>query len=154
MLSLTKKSPGESKRSEPTYGKFHPCLKTWPDGAANEPGIGAASTGCQGGFIGCDGRPALPRYRSGFPKEGIGSIGDRHLNDFVESIVVNVGGPCGEGSRPPLKRMGVGGVCATRRISSMSGTRHWLYQDVGEPLGRSNGRRPIHCEKAAPEKSP
>ena len=100
MLSLTKKSHGESKRSEPTYGKFHPCLKTLPDGAANEPGIGAAPTGCQVGFIGCDELPELPRHRSGFPNEGIGSSGDRHLNDFAESVDVNVGGSYVEGAVP------------------------------------------------------
>ena len=90
----------------------------------------------------------------GLPRRAVWVSISHDLRAVAECVMVNVGGPCGEGSRPPLKRMGVGGVCATRRISSMSGTRHWLYQDVGEPLGRSNGRRPIHCEKAAPEKSP
>ena len=42
------------------------------------------------------------------PKRGLGRLGDRHLNDFAESIVVNVGGLCGEGCSPPVKRMGVG----------------------------------------------
>jgi hypothetical protein len=128
MLSLTKKSHGESKRSEPTYGKFHPCLKTLPDGAANEPGIGAASTGCQAGSIGCDELPELPRHRSGFPKEGIGSSGDRHLNGFAESVDVNVGGPCGEGSSPPMKRVGVGGSIVVR------GREHRLHGEGGQGI--------------------
>ncbi len=81
-------------------------------------------------------------------------LGQSHrLHGSVEFIDVNVGGSRGERCCPSMKLVSVGGVCATRRISSMSGTRHWLYQDVGEPLGRSNGRRPIHCEKAAPEKT-
>jgi hypothetical protein len=32
------------------------------------------------------------------------------LRAFAEGVMVNVGGPCGEGCRPPMKRMGVGGV--------------------------------------------
>src|SRR5919108_2268056 len=92
MLSLTEKSQGESKRSEPTYGKFHPCLKTLPDGAANEPGIGAASTGCQVGLLVVMGYLNYPVTVRDSPKRGLGRTGDRHLNDFAESIVANVGG--------------------------------------------------------------
>ncbi len=33
-----------------------------------------------------------------------------HLQAFAESIMVNVGGPGGEGCCPPMKRLGVGGV--------------------------------------------
>jgi hypothetical protein len=43
-------------------------------------------------------------------KSGIGCCGNRCLNHLVERIGVNVGGLCGEGSSPPVKRMGVGGV--------------------------------------------
>jgi hypothetical protein len=100
------------------------------------------------------GKPELPGDRSGFREERLGSIISRHLNTSVECIVVNVGGPCVEGSSPTVKRMGVGGVCATRRISRMRGNLHWLYQEVGEPLGRSNGQMQIRCEIAAPEKYP
>jgi len=146
MLSLTKKSHGESKRSEPTYGKFHPCLKTLPDGAANEPGIGAASTGCQVGFIGCDGLPELPRYRSGFPHEGIGSIGDRHLNDFAESIAVNVGGSHREMSSPSMKYAGVGGVIVL-------GGRESRPQGEGRQgidVRRTNSRRSLGEVRVSP----
>jgi hypothetical protein len=122
MLSLTKKSHGESKRSEPTDGKFHLCLKTLPDGAANDPGTGAAPTGCQVGSIGCDELPELPRHRSGFPNEGIGSSGDRHLNDFAESVDVNVGGSHMEMSSPSMKYASVGGPIVVRgRESRLQG---------------------------------
>jgi hypothetical protein len=43
-------------------------------------------------------------------KSGIGCRGNRCLHHLVERIGVNVGGPCGEGSSPPVKRMSVGGV--------------------------------------------
>jgi hypothetical protein len=55
------------------------------------------------------GKPELPVVQSGFRKERIGLVVSRHLNTLAEYIVVNVGGPCGEGSSPPVKRMGVGG---------------------------------------------
>jgi hypothetical protein len=53
-----------------------------------------------------------------------------------------------------IEAMGITGLCATRRISRMRGNLHWLYQEVGEPLGRSNGQMQIRCEIAAPEKYP
>jgi hypothetical protein len=56
------------------------------------------------------GQPELPSVWSGYREERDGSIISRHLNTSVEYITVNVGGPCGEGSSPPAKRMGVGGV--------------------------------------------
>jgi hypothetical protein len=52
----------------------------------------------------------LPPVRSGFREERLGSVISHHLTTFVESIAMNVGGPCVEGSSPPLKRVGVGGV--------------------------------------------
>ena len=55
-------------------------------------------------------QPELPPNRSGFREERLGSVISHHLNASVEYISVNVGGPCGEGSSPPMKRMGVGGV--------------------------------------------
>ena len=64
----------------------------------------------------------LPPNRSGFREERIGSIASPHLNASVEYISVNVGGPCGEGSSPPVKRMGVGGVIVLRgRESRLQG---------------------------------
>jgi hypothetical protein len=56
------------------------------------------------------GQPDLPSDQSGFRKERLGLIISRHLNTLAEYIIVNVGGPCGEGSSPPVKHMGVGGV--------------------------------------------
>jgi hypothetical protein len=65
-----------------------------------------------------DGQPALPVIRSGFRKERLGSIISYRLHASVEYIMANVGGPCGEGSRPPVKRMGVGGVRVLGRRES------------------------------------
>jgi hypothetical protein len=56
------------------------------------------------------GEPVLPSDRSGFRDERHGSGISHHLNTSVECIMVNVGGSCGEGCSPPVKRMGVGGV--------------------------------------------
>ena len=39
---------------------------------------------------------------------------NRHLNDLAESIAMNVGGPCVEGSSPPMKHTGVGGPIVVR----------------------------------------
>jgi hypothetical protein len=60
------------------------------------------------------GQPDVPSDRSGLREERLGSIISSHLSASVEYVVVNVGGPCGEGSRPPVKRMGVGGVIVLR----------------------------------------
>src|SRR5918998_185649 len=38
----------------------------------------------------------------------MGCRANRHLHDLAESIIMNVGGPCGEGCSPPMKRTGVG----------------------------------------------
>jgi hypothetical protein len=45
-------------------------------------------------------------------KNGMGRVGNRHLNSLVESISVNVGGSCRDvkASRPPLPGVSVGGV--------------------------------------------
>jgi hypothetical protein len=68
------------------------------------------------------GKPELPSDRSGFRKERIGSFISHRLHASVEYIIVNVGGPCGEGSRPPRKRMGVGGSIVVRgRESRLQG---------------------------------
>jgi len=56
------------------------------------------------------GKPVLPTDRSGFRDERLGSPISPRLHTSVEDIIVNVGGPCGEGCSPPVKRMGVGGV--------------------------------------------
>ena len=56
------------------------------------------------------GKPEIPSDRSGYREERDWSIDSLHLNASVEYIVVNVGGPYGEGSSPPMKRVGVGGV--------------------------------------------
>jgi hypothetical protein len=56
------------------------------------------------------GQPDLPSHRSGYRDERDGSLISDHLQAFAEYIMVNVGGPCGEGCRPPMKRMGVGGA--------------------------------------------
>jgi hypothetical protein len=55
------------------------------------------------------GSPSLPCPRSGFRKERIGSVRSHYLTVLAESTYVNVGGPYGEGSSPPMKRMGGGG---------------------------------------------
>jgi hypothetical protein len=52
----------------------------------------------------------LPSDRSGYREERDGLLANRHLNDLAESITMNVGGPCGKGCSPPMKRMGVGGI--------------------------------------------
>jgi len=43
-------------------------------------------------------------------KSGLGRMGNRHLNHLVESIFVNVGGPCQgvKASSPPIPDKGVG----------------------------------------------
>ena len=51
------------------------------------------------------GKPDLPADRSGFRKERLGSVISSHLNASVEYIVVNVGGPCVEGSSPICARI-------------------------------------------------
>ena len=56
-----------------------------------------------------NGKPELPVVRPGFREERLGSRMSCHLRASVEYITVNVGGPCGEGCSPPMKRMGVGG---------------------------------------------
>jgi len=55
------------------------------------------------------GQLALPPGQSGYREERDGLTVNRRLNDLAESITMNVGGPCGEGCSPPVKRMGVGG---------------------------------------------
>jgi hypothetical protein len=64
------------------------------------------------------GQPDLPSVWSGYREEWDWSLISRHLHTSVEYIIVNVGGPCGEGSSPPVKRMGVGGsiVCAWQHM--------------------------------------
>jgi hypothetical protein len=42
------------------------------------------------------------------------------LRAFAECVIVNVGGPCGEGCSPPMNRMGVGGVIDTQRMGKPS----------------------------------
>jgi hypothetical protein len=56
------------------------------------------------------GQPEIPSDQSGFHEEWHGSIISHRLSVPAECIIVNVGGPYGEGSSPPMKRMGVGGV--------------------------------------------
>jgi hypothetical protein len=56
------------------------------------------------------GQPVLPSDRLGFREERLGSSINPHLRASAEYITVNVGGPCGEGSSPPMKHMGVGGA--------------------------------------------
>jgi hypothetical protein len=51
----------------------------------------------------------LPSVWSGYREERDGSFISHHLHTSVEYVIVNVGGPCGEGSSPPVKRVGVGG---------------------------------------------
>jgi hypothetical protein len=56
------------------------------------------------------GTPEIPADRSGYREERDGSDVSHRLKVTAEGISVNVGGPCGEGCCPPMKRMGVGGV--------------------------------------------
>jgi hypothetical protein len=59
---------------------------------------------------GCQGSTGRTPWPVGIPRRA-GRVGyNRHLNDLIESIAMNVGGPCVEGSSPPMKRTGVGGV--------------------------------------------
>jgi hypothetical protein len=66
-----------------------------------------------------EGQPELPFVWSGYREERDWSLISHHLHTSVrldarkvsvEYIIVNVGGPCVEGSSPPMKRRGVGGV--------------------------------------------
>ncbi len=54
------------------------------------------------------GKPDVPTVRSGFREERLGSDISHRLKASGEDLNVNVGGSCGEGCRPPVKRMGVG----------------------------------------------
>jgi hypothetical protein len=56
------------------------------------------------------GQPALPSDRSGFRKERLGLLINRHLHTSAEYIVVNVGGSHMEMSSPSMKYASVGGV--------------------------------------------
>jgi len=49
-------------------------------------------------------------------KSGLGRIGNRHLNYLVESIPVNVGGPCqgAKASSPPIPNKDVGAATVVR----------------------------------------
>jgi hypothetical protein len=46
----------------------------------------------------------------GIPRRAAWVSMSHDLRAFAECVMVNVGGPGGEGCRPPLKRMGVGGA--------------------------------------------
>jgi hypothetical protein len=46
----------------------------------------------------------------GIPQRAAWVSISHHLRASVEDIIVNVGGPCGEGCSPPMNRMGVGGA--------------------------------------------
>jgi hypothetical protein len=83
------------------------------------------------------GKPVLPSDRSGFREERLGSDISHHLRVSVECTVVNVGGPCGEGSSPPMKRVGVGGPIVVR------GRESRLHGEGGQgmDLRRTNSRR-------------
>ena len=60
--------------------------------------------------------PDLPCRRSGFRRERIGSSRSRHLNDSVESAVMNVRGPCriAKANSPPITGQGVGAAIVVR----------------------------------------
>jgi hypothetical protein len=70
-------------------------------------------------------------------KSGMGCWVNRHLHDLAESITMNVGGPCGEGCRPPMKRTGVGGpIVLGARESRVQGEG-----GQGSDVRRTNSRR-------------
>jgi hypothetical protein len=56
------------------------------------------------------GKPEIPADRSGYHEEWDWSDISRRLKATVEYTIVNVGGSCGEGCSPLMKRMSVGGV--------------------------------------------
>jgi hypothetical protein len=56
------------------------------------------------------GQPEIPADRSGYHEEWDWSDISRRLKAIVEYTIVNVGGSCGEGCSPLMKRMSVGGV--------------------------------------------
>ena len=56
------------------------------------------------------GIPEIPADRSGYREERDGSAISRRLKATVEYTMVNVGGSCGEGCSPLMKRLSVGGV--------------------------------------------
>jgi len=56
------------------------------------------------------GQPEIPADRSGYHEEWDWSDISRRLKATVEYTIVNVGGSCGEGCSPLMKRMSVGGV--------------------------------------------
>jgi len=88
-------------------------------------------------------------------KSGIGHIDNRHLNDLVESISMNVGGSCRNAkvSSPPMIGVSVGGVIVVGvRESRIHGEGHQEFDNPWYPLaasienGRQNGRT-IGCER-------
>ena len=66
------------------------------------------------------GQPEIPADRSGYREERDGSDVSHRLQVTAEGISVNVGGPGGEGCRPPMKRLGVGGAIGTQRTGKPS----------------------------------
>jgi hypothetical protein len=64
------------------------------------------------------GKPDVPADRSGYREERDWSDISHRLKVTVECTIVNVGGSCGEGCRPPMKRMSVGGVILLRARES------------------------------------
>jgi hypothetical protein len=55
-------------------------------------------------------QPERPAARSGYREERDGSDISRRLKAPVEYTIVNVGGSCGAGCSPLMKRLRVGGV--------------------------------------------
>jgi hypothetical protein len=80
---------------------------------------------------GCQGSTGRTPWSVGIPRRA-GWVGyNRHLNDLAESIAMNVGGLCVEGSSPPMKRTGVGGSIVVRRRESR------LHGEGGQLVGIS-----------------
>ena len=77
-----------------------------------------------------EGKPEVPSVWSGFRNERIGSGISHHLHTSVEYVTVNVGGPCGEGSSPPVKRMGVGAAIVLGARESRVHGEGWQGIDV------------------------
>jgi hypothetical protein len=77
------------------------------------------------------GKPDIPSDRSGYREERDGSDISRHLRVPAEYIIVNVGGSCGEGCSPPMKRMSVGGpIVVGARESRVQGEGGQGIDDV------------------------
>jgi hypothetical protein len=112
--------------------RLHPMVYTFPKDDRGWRGSTANPKDIKG-------KPVLPPDQSGFREERIGSSKCPHLRASVEYIVVNVGGLCGEGSSPPMKHVGVGGVIV---LGARESRAHGEGRQ-GIDIRRTNSRRSL-----------